>query len=376
MKKTLIPLAIGLCLTSFALQQSPCQAQTLVGYRSPNPGIMNPHYEMAIEPQFESVALDFSDGIASVQLQPGQHWTYINTSGKPIFNKQYLNPHPFHYGLAAVDENRKWGYIDITGELVVPMEYVYADDFSDNYGVVCIDATGGNHFRYGFIDASGKQIRPPSFLSANDFSEGYAAIKLKNGSWQVLSTRFTATSGMLSYDAIGEFHEGLARVKSGDRYGFIDTLGNLVVPLREGGCADRYSEGLCAVQQDGKWGYMDMTGRIVIPCRFTLVEPFSCSRAVVSESAPNEISGMITERALIDHGGNYIVKEGQFDYIENFSDCYAVVAKDGKYGFINVNGRVVIQMMYEKARGFHEGYAAVQMFGKWGFLHLLDEIEK
>lgn len=115
MKKTTLLLAVAL-FSIYTFQSTVCQAQNLVGYRSPNPGIMNPKYEMAIQPQFDDVNLDFSDGIACVMIQRGQRWSYINTDGKPIFSQQYLNPHPFHYGVAAVEDNRKWGFLKLLDE--------------------------------------------------------------------------------------------------------------------------------------------------------------------------------------------------------------------------------------------------------------------
>ena len=82
---------------------------------------------------------------------------------------------------------------------------------------------------------------------------------------------------------------------------------------------------------------------------------------------------MIVDRGVIDHDGNWVVKEKQFDGIEPFSEDLAVVSFAGNYGYINVNGKVVIPMIYERARSFHEGYGAVRVNKKWGFLKITDE---
>ena len=54
------------------------QAQNLVGYRSPNPSNRNIGYKMAIEPQFDNVVLDFSEGVACVLIQRGQFHNFID----------------------------------------------------------------------------------------------------------------------------------------------------------------------------------------------------------------------------------------------------------------------------------------------------------
>ena len=340
------------------------------GYRSPNPSNANIGYEMAIEPQYGDIALDFSDGMAAVMLQRGQLPLYINTTGAPAFFRQFLNLSPFHGGLAAVEVDGKWGFIDKKGNDVIKAEYASVSDFSEGYAVVRYDVTGGGHYRSSFVDSTGTVVANTRFNHARGFSEGLAVVENSKGNRLVLNKRFVTNMGNLPYEEIKDFHEGLARVKVGDKYGFIDTTGQLVIAMRDDICGDRFSEGLCLVRQNGKYGYMDRLGRVVIPCRFTYATLFSCSRAVVSESAPDEASGMITGRGVIDHDGNYVVKEKEFDFIEPFSEDYAVVSLAGNYGFINVNGKVVIPMIYEGARSFHEGYAAVRINRLWGFLKL------
>ena len=46
----------------------------------------------------------------------------------------------------------------------------------------------------------------------------------------------------------------------------------------------------------------------------------------------------------------------------------AWVKKDGKYGFIDKQGKLVIPIQYDNIGGFAEGLARVQQNGKYGFL--------
>lgn len=366
MKRSTLLFAVAFAALTFT-----AQAQTLVGYRSPNPGTRNIGYSMAIEPQFDYIALDFSEGMACVRFKINEFHTYIDTTGKPVFDKKYVNVEPFSNGYAAVGvEPNSADYIFIgrDGKPLTEETYRMPNDFSEGYAVVKFDVTGGGHYRYTYMDTEGKLMGDPRYLVAKSFSEGYAVVQGHDKNWMVLNKRFLATARNLPYDDISNFHEGLARVKIGDRYGFIDTLGNLKIPMRDDYC-DFFSEGLCMIKRAGRFGYMDMTGKVVIPCRFTYAEHFSCSRAVVSESGPDD-SGVITERGVIDHDGNYVVEVNKFDFIQTFSEDYAIVSQDGKSGFADVNGRVVIPMIYEQARPFHEGYAAVKVNRKWGFLKL------
>ena len=42
--------------------------------------------------------------------------------------------------------------------------------------------------------------------------------------------------------------------------------------------------------------------------------------------------------------------------------------KEGRYGYIDTHGRLVIQPRYDKASDFTEGMAAVQIDGRWGYI--------
>ena len=41
---------------------------------------------------------------------------------------------------------------------------------------------------------------------------------------------------------------------------------------------------------------------------------------------------------------------------------------NGRYGYIDASGRIVVQPQFEGARDFSEGLAAVLLNGKWGFI--------
>lgn len=367
MKKGTLLFVIALAALSFSAQAQ----KRLVGYHSPNLSTRNIGYEMAIKPQFDYIALDFSEGFACVRVTMADKHTYIDTTGKPVFGKQFVNVNPFSGGYAAVEVepgSADYTFIDHNGKPLTDQTFRMPRNFSEGYAVIKVDVSGGGHYRYTYMDTKGKLLGEPRYLAATNYSEGYAAIQGNNKNWMIVNKRFVATANNLPYDEVYHFHDGLARVRVGERYGFIDTAGNLEIPMQDFWCDD-FSEGLCVIKKGGRFGYMDMTGKVVIPCRFTYAEAFSWGVALVSESAPDE-SGMVTERGVIDHDGNFLVEEKKFDFIETFSEGYAVAVKDGKYGFITANGRVVIPMVYEKARSFHDGYAAVRQGRKWGFLKL------
>ena len=132
---------------------------------------------------------------------------------------------------------------------------------------------------------------------------------------------------------------------------------------------------LVPFEKDGKWGYRDNRGNVLIQPRYELAREFSAEgiAAVVDEKgwAYIDQSGRTVVRPLVvDNGPDY------------FREGVARFALDGKVGFFDRRGQVVIQPAYAFAMPFFEGRAAVCQGcteiqegehrsirgGKWGYI--------
>lgn len=71
--------------------------------------------------------------------------------------------------------------------------------------------------------------------------------------------------------------------------------------------------------------------------------------------------------SFIDKNGREVIPP-KYDWVEDFSEGFARVKLNGKWGFIDKNGREVIPSKYDWVRDFSEGFARVQLNGKWGFV--------
>ena len=77
-----------------------------------------------------------------------------------------------------------------------------------------------------------------------------------------------------------------------------------------------------------------------------------------------------TKYLMIDATGTQIGTQ-TFDDARLFADTtYAAVRQNGKWGFVDKDGAVVIPLQYEDARSFSNGLAAVKKGEKWGFVDL------
>lgn len=72
---------------------------------------------------------------------------------------------------------------------------------------------------------------------------------------------------------------------------------------------------------------------------------------------------------MIDKNGQSLLQD-DYDLLGVFSDGLAQVHKDGKIGFINRQGVLVIPLVYDVcgAPNFSEGFVAVCKQGAWGYI--------
>ena len=274
---------------------------------------------------------------------------FADENGNIVIPLKYDNAEDFSEGLAKVRLNDKYGFIDKSGNEVIPLKYDYACEFSEGLAKVYLN------YKYGFIDKGGNEVIPFKYDVAEDFSEGLALVVLndeygfidKNGN-EVIPFK---------YDGAGSFSEGLAVVELDCEYGFIDKNGNEVIPLKYDEAED-FSEGLALVVLNGEYGFIDKNGNEVIPFKYDGAGSFSKGRARVKL---NDKCG------FIDKSGNEVIPL-KYDDAIYFSEGLAAVGLNDKYGFIDKNGNEAIPFKYDDAGSFSEGLAAVELNDKYSFI--------
>lgn len=106
------------------------------------------------------------------------------------------------------------------------------------------------------------------------------------------------------------------------------------------------NDNMAAVQdRSGKWGLWDLEkGALVIPCKYDSIP--------ISGERPEETS-QETSQATVP-------LSSQYDIIRDYTEGYAAVQKDGKWGLVDGAGQCVIPCQYDEVGDFSEGLAAVK----------------
>jgi hypothetical protein len=197
------------------------------------------------------------------------------------------------------------------------------------------------------------------------------------------------------YDWVGKFSDHRAAVRLSGLYGFVDEDGREIVKPQYR-VVDDYRFGFAQVDVDGKSGLIDRDGKMVIEPKYGFIRAIAPDRFEVSEvrhlsgrTGGEDFSGMFDyATGIVDLSGDWIgprrtpsfdkddpsinwvrkdklwglaradgswLVEPKFDHVDSLSDGLARVWQNGKVGFIDRTGVLVIAPVYDRAWSFSRG---------------------
>jgi hypothetical protein len=165
------------------------------------------------------------------------------------------------------------------------------------------------------------------------------------------------------YDDAQYFEEGLAAVKLGEKWGFIDETGTLKIPIKYD-YASLFVDGYVSVGQTGsdgnyKYGLLNKAGTLVIPCKYDGLGTFS--EGLISVQVGNKM-GFMNIKGVMIIPLKFDFTSGQMGY---FSGGYAIIQAGKKYLFIDKTGKELTPPRYSAATEFREGMAPVAIDTSW-----------
>ena len=253
---------------------------------------------------------------------------------------------------------KKAGFINAAGTVVIPLKFAAVKEYSEGLAAVQDGITG----KWGYIDRTGHYAIPPQFQGAFPFSEGLAHVRLGDGT----EGHIDRTGRLVIQGSSGLMRDGLLIIMEKDKAIFVDRTGKALFEAPRNSWL--VGGGLVAFIQNGRMGFMNRQGQVVIPPLYRCDVNW---RHRQFEEKITPVSAMQADGkekfGFIDKTGQVIV-DFQYDWAQQFFEGLAIVFKDGKYGYVDTDGRVAIPLQYEGADHFSEGLAAVKVNGKWGFI--------
>lgn len=297
-------------------------------------GFIDPSGRVAIEPRFKEV-LAFEDCGSSFTMAKNDEneWGVIDKRGNWTVLPRYSKTGAFREGYVPVLDNGKYKFINERGETLA-QGFDFAFGFSE--GLARVNVNGF----WGYLDRAGNfsiplryknsgvlASRGNSFSPVGDFHNGLAATRI-NGQ-QIYIDKLGRKAFSLDIGLSGgDFSEGYAVIWQGEKYGLINAKGTVVIPPKYEDML-AVTEGVAGFRSQLKWGFVSTNGIEVVKPIYDDVKSFSDKRARV----------LIDDKfGFIDHLGKLVIAP-QFNEATDFIYGVARVEVHETPYYINTSGK-------------------------------------
>ena len=315
----------------------------------------------------------FSEGRAAVQ-NDDHLWGFIDTTGEVVIPHRYDHiTGSFTNGTIAVSRDGLWGIIDTTGTYILPPTHDGIQWPTNGFATFSTtDPISQNNY-YGLLSMQTGEAIVPAIYQAS-FFVGEDIVLMRMHDWQnhdsnVLIHLETGRQFPFPF-AIGDdigycgpvppgFVDGVSVVYIIDAgwnrlYGIADNEGNVILPPIHN-LIDRLPGGLFAISEGpSQWGIIDRDGQVVLPLMYCEIE-----RTLGGRDPNHDISA-------IRAGGEWI-------QIESDTPDPIWRMEGALWGFVDINGQLAVPPVLEfwDVRTIGHSTAAVRTLdGLWGLIRI------
>ena len=328
-----------------------------------------------------------------LKVQKDGKYGLIDLTGKEILPCEYENITVVAgvKNSIKIQKDGKYGLATNEGTIVLETAYTDILNFGDDYknGYIIINAEK----KQGVVDYLGKQLLEPKYEKVEQiYGKDLFVVtetgkqKLVNSTGEVqLESGYDSIKQILGYTTQGVVF------KKDNKYGVMDTNGETLVPAEYDDLKEVKDEVFIAKKAD-KYGIINIKNEVKVDFTYTMINYDSTADLILAENTDLKTSiinsnfevklqGIVSD--INDEKGyfkiriddeykyyNFKIEEKDVKDILTTNTLY-MSKQDGKYGFVNAKGEVVVDYIYDDATEQNDaGYAAIKKDGKWGSIDI------
>ena len=349
----------------------------------------------AINNHDENDTLWYEDNVLKVQ-KDGK-WGVINYDGKVLLNTEYDSIESVQgiKNALLIEKEGKYGVADNEGKIILDPIYTGVTNLGkDNRSGYIVKNDEG---LYGIVDASKNVILENKYeeiekVYGNDLyvvsQNGKQKIVNKDGQ-DVLTEGFDQITNILKTKDSGVIYT------SNGKYGIMTLTGEIKIEAQYDNLVEAKANVFIATK-DNKRGIIDIDNQEKLPFDYNTItyneigdiyvaEDENYNSQVMNNQFEVKQTGILIE--INTDSGYFVLRQNDEYKYYNFkfeeknkkdiltSHTLYLDKKDNQYGYIDKNGNVVVEYMYDDATEQNEyGFAAVKKDGKWGAINNKGEV--
>lgn len=316
----------------------------------------------------------------------------INLDGKEVLSAEYdeITTISGISNALKTKKDNKYGIVTDEGRVIVENKYADITNLGkdDKAGFIVKNEEG----KLGVVNHSGEQALETKYEAIeNVFGNDMYVIKEANA--QKLISKDGTVILAEGFDKISSIlknkDEGIVFEKAG-KFGVMKLTGEVTIPAEYEDIKEA-KEGILIAKKEGKYGIIDLTNTAKIEFKYLLITYVESADIYILEDADatstildstlevkltgilnelNEDKGYLKIRVADDYKYyNFKFEEKQAKDILTTNTLF-LSKKDGKYGYVDKDGTVVVDYIYDDAKEQNScGFVAVKKDGKWGALN-------
>lgn len=286
-----------------------------------------------------------------------------------------------------VKKDNKVGLVNEKGQFIISKEYsnilTMKEGYKDEYIIV------NTENKYGVISTSGKIIIETKYENIKYLNSKDMYAATDGGALKLISSEDKVLLDTGYDDIIQAKGENVVILKN-NKYGVINLKGEQKIPTEYDEIKYTNSIYYIAKKAD-KYGVIDIDNKEIIPfeytnisyieeCDFATAEKSETETVIFDNNWAQKLTGIISEinkekgyiKIYVDN--NYKYYNFKFEEKSNINilstNNLFVSKKDNKYGYLDKNGKVAIDYIYDDATEQNkQGFSAVKKDGVWGSLN-------
>lgn len=331
--------------------------------------------------------------IVLVKTPEGYRYGYLNHKGKEILKTEYneitrvteIQDNDNFYLVCA--RNGQYGIIK-NGEPLIDNQY-QSIQYDGTNRVFVIEKSK----KFGIANLEGEVIVPVQYNEI-DITGIYLYARNEQGTtvYNSKGTQVNIDVNVAILDTTNEKYKIRINNQDGTKYGVINKEGKQLIEEKYNYMEYLHNNYFIVSNENGKLGVLDDKGSIKVEMNHNSLQRIQDTNLIQATLSENKITEIYSqsiekicemENAMIEVEDKYIkvYNESETKYFSKEgkelknTEVYTtnklfVAEKDGKYGFVDKNGNIVVDYKYDRANEFNiYGFATVRKDEKWGAIN-------
>ncbi len=323
-----------------------------------------------------------------LKVQKDGKYGLINLEGKEILNCEYdeIKAIVGTKNAFITIKNNKQGIVDNFGNILIQNNYEQINSLTTKYenGFIVKSENG----KYGIVNSNGGKVLEEKYEEIKNIYGNNMYVVKENSKWKIIDTEGN-TYLENSFEDVKQINSDNIILKKNGKYGIITKSGDVKVSPEYDDLTYAFTDTYIAKKAE-KYGIINTNNEEKVQFKYTNIKYIEEADFITAQKENSEsdllnrnfnikASGIISE---INTDKNYIkVRSGEEYKYYNFkleekqnteilnTNTIFLSKKDGKYGYINNKGIVVVDYIYDDATEQNKyGYVSVKKDGKWGSL--------